>query len=249
MKDIQPGGARGRLRLGGRLLRYALWGAYALGLAAVAATAVLSWRGTRGQQAGSEERPLEGLQVFWTVPDFSLVERSGQSVTLADLRGKVWIATFVYTECKETCPLQTAYMAQLQKDLGAEPDLRFVSITVDPKHDTPEVLREYAKRYGADPERWLFLTGKKSVIHHLAQDGFRLSVQDVEPDEGTQGTSLWPFGPRPAYASHGSKGLVIHSSRLVLVDRHARVRGMYPGTEPDAVQRLKRDAVKLLRGR
>ncbi len=249
MKDIQPEGARGRLRLGGQLLRYALWGGTALGLAAVAATAVVSWRGTGARQAGSEERPLEGLQVFWAVPDFSLVERSGRTVTLADLRGKVWIATFVYTQCKETCPLQTAYMAQLQKDLGAEPDLRFVSITVDPKHDTPKVLREYAKRYGADPERWLFLTGKKSVIHHLAQDGFRLSVQDVEPDEGTQGTSVLPFGPRPAYASHGSKGLVIHSSRIVLVDRQARIRGLYPGTEPDAIGRLRKDVKRLLRER
>jgi protein SCO1/2 len=122
-----------------------------------------------------------------------------------------------------------------------------VSITVDPKHDTPKVLQEYAKRYGADPERWLFLTGEKRTIYHLAQDGFRLAVQD--PGEKGKGDTFWPFGAGPAYASHGSKGLVIHSSRLVLVDRQARTRGYYDGTDLEALKRLRRDVNKLLRER
>ena len=244
MKGIEPEGTREPGRLGGRLLRHALWGASVLGLAAVAAAAVVSWRGTGAWQAGSKERPLEGLQVFWAVPEFSLVERSGRPVTLADLRGKVWIASFVYTECKETCPLQTAHMAQLQRDLAGERDLRFVSITVDPKHDTPAVLSEYAKRYGADPDRWLFLTGDKRAIYRLAKEGFRLSVAD--PDDQAQGVIPWPFGARPAYGTHGSKGIVIHSSRLVLVDREARTRGYYDGTDPEAMKRLGRDVRTLL---
>lgn len=232
---------------GGRRPRYGLW-AILVAVAALAVSAgVVTWQWRILRRSGWEERPLEGLQVFWSVPDFTLVERSGRTVTLEALRGKVWIADFIYTECKETCPLQTAHMAQLERDLAAERDLRFVSITVDPKHDTPEVLREYAKRYGADPERWFFLTGDKHAIFELAQKGFRLSVAD--PEDPGQGAGLWPLSPSPAYASHGSKGLVIHSSRLVLVDRQARIRGLYPGTESDATQRLKRDAVKLLRER
>lgn len=230
-----------------RLLWQSRWAVMGVALAAAVGIAVGKWQSVQTRQVGWEERPLEGLQVFWTVPDFALVERSGRRVTLADLRGKVWIADFIYTECTETCPLQTAYMAQLEKDLAAERDVRLVSITVDPKHDTPEVLRKYAIRYGADPERWLFLTGDKRVIYELAQKGFRLSV--VDPDDQGQGAALWPLAARPAYASHGSKGLVIHSSRIVLVDRQARIRGLYPGTEPDAIQRLKQDAVKLLRER
>ncbi len=231
-----------------RFPRYLLWAILIGALVMAVGAGLARWRGMAAHRE-AQERPLEGLQVFWTVPDFALIERSGRTVTLADLRGKVWIASFIYTECKETCPLQTAHMAQLQRDLAGERDLRFVSITVDPKHDTPEVLREYAERYGADPERWLFLTGEKRAIYHLAEKGFRLAVQDVDGDEQGQSRSLWPFGPRPAYATHGSKGLVIHSSRIVLVDRQARVRGLYPGTEPDAIDRLRKDVKTLLRER
>jgi len=227
------------------ILWHSRWAVMGVALAAVVGIAVGKWQGVRTRQAGWEQRPLEGLQVFWTVPDFSLVERSGRAVTLAELRGKVWIASFIYTQCKETCPLQTAYMAQLQRDLASERDLRLVSISVDPKHDTPKVLREYANRYGADPERWLFLTGDKKAIYRLAQEGFRLSVAD--PEDQVQGAIPWPFGARPAYATHGSKGLVIHSSRLVLVDRQARTRGYYDGTDPEAMKRLHRD-VRILLG-
>ncbi len=169
-------------------------------LAAGLGLAVLAWHWVAGRRAGWDQRPLEGLQVFWTVPDFTLVERSGQAVGLAHLRDKVRIASFIYTQCTETCPLQTAHLAQLQRDLAAEPELRLVSITVDPKHDTPEALREYVKRYGADPERWPFLTGEKHAIYDLAVKGLRLSVAD--PEDQDQGAGLWPFAPRPAYASH-----------------------------------------------
>ena len=229
-----------------RFPRYVLWAVLIGALAIATGAGVAAWQRTAARRGG-EERPLEGLQVFWTLPDFSLVERSGRPITLADLRGKVWIASFIYTKCTETCPLQTAHMARLQRDLVGERDLRLVSITVDPERDTPEALREYADRYGADPERWLFLTGEKRAIYHLAQKGFRLAV--VDPDDQAQGPSFWPFGARPAHASHGSKGLVIHSSRLVLVDRQARTRGFYDGTDAQAVKRLRRDVKTLLRER
>ena len=230
-----------------RLPHFAFWGVLVAALVVVLAAGVVARRWTAPPPGGWDQRPLEGLQVFWAVPDFSLVERSGRHVTLADLLDKVWVASFIYTKCTETCPLQTAHMAQLQRDLAGERELRLVSITVDPERDTPEVLQEYAKRYGADPERWLFLAGEKRAIYRLAQEGFRLSV--VDPDDQGPGTSFWPFVPRPAYASHGSGGLVIHSSRLVLVDRQARTRGFYDGTDPEALKRLRRDARTLLRER
>lgn len=85
---------------------------------------------------------------------------------------------FFYSSCPDVCPLQSARMAHLQRDLADQPDVRLVSISVDPEHDTPEVLRDYAQRFGADPERWLFLTGDKVAIHRLARDGFHLSVAD-----------------------------------------------------------------------
>jgi len=119
------------------------------------------------------------LQALGAVPDFSLTERSGRTVTLADLRDKVWVADFIYTTCTDTCPLQTARLVKLQNEFTQEPDFRLVSISVDPAHDTVAVLRQYADRFAADRERWLFLTGSQSTIYALVRDGFKLDVEDV----------------------------------------------------------------------
>jgi cytochrome oxidase Cu insertion factor (SCO1/SenC/PrrC family) len=122
------------------------------------------------------DRPLDQLGNFGVVPEFTLTERSERRVTRNDLLGRVWVVNFFYASCLDTCPLQSAEMANLQRDLADAPDVRLVSISVDPDHDTPESLRAYAQRFGADPERWLFLTGDKAAIVRLAQDGFHLSV-------------------------------------------------------------------------
>ena len=230
-------------------------------------------------QAGSqEERPLEGLQVFGTVPPFSLIERSGTLVTRDNLMGTVWIVNFFYTHCPDTCPLQTANMARLQRDLKDVKDLHLVSITVDPDRDTPPVLREYADRYGADPARWLFLTGEKKAIYQLAREGFHLGAgfpndQARAPAERLEsrvarnitshltgwdsaqgrirvlelvGRLLVP-SQAWAHAEDFGQGTLPHSSRFVLVDREARIRGYYPGTDDEALQRLRRDVNMLLR--
>jgi protein SCO1/2 len=179
-------------------------------------------------------------RIYGTVPEFSLVERSERPVRLPDLRGKVWIANFFYTQCTDTCPTQTANMAALQNDFAREPDVRFVSISVDPEHDTPEFLRDYAKRYDADPERWLFLTGAKDEIERLAIKGFLLGVVErpfetahVHSD-GTVHIHKTAAGER-----------VMHSSRFVLVDRQARIRGYFRANDAESLQHL-RPALKRL---
>ena len=226
--------------------RLILLGALAAGLAVTAALTLWMAQSSRVGGGSVDERPLEGLQVFGTVPSFSLIERSGQRVTREGLMGKIWIANFIYTNCPDTCPLQTANMAQLQRDLEDVKDLRLVSITVDPEHDTPLVLREYANRYGADPNRWRFLTGEKEAIYRLAHEGFRLSV--VDPEE--RNTRIWFLEPQPVFAHHGEGGKeFIHSSRFVLVDRQARIRGYYQGTDEEALQRLRKDVRTLVRGK
>jgi len=202
------------------------------------------WQGPAIRSWLSGKRPGEALDVFGSVPDFSLIERSGRKMGRSDLAGRVWITNFIYTHCPDTCPLQTAQMAKLQADFAEDKDLRLVSITVDPERDTVLVLSQYAKRYGADPERWLFLTGEKSTIYRLALEGFRLSM--VDPAEGVKS---WFFGPITVLAHHGETGKqFIHSSRFVLVDRQARIRGYYQSAEEDALQRLRRDVRILLRG-
>jgi protein SCO1/2 len=203
------------------------------------------WQGPAIRSWLSGKRAGEALEVFGTVPDFSLIERGGRQVRLSDLAGKVWITNFMYTHCQDTCPLQTAEMAKFQTDFAEEKDLWLVSITVDPVRDTPEVLSRFAKRYGADPERWLFLTGEKKSIYRLALEGFRLSVADPEDKK----TSSHFFEPPPALAHHGETGKqFMHSSRFVLVDRQARIRGYYHSNEEEALLRLRRDVRILLRG-
>ncbi len=189
---------------------------------------------------------LEKLDVYGEVPDFALTERSGRRITRADLMGRIWIANFIYTQCTETCPLQSAQVARLQAEFAGEEDLRLVSITVDPERDTPTVLSRYAERYGADPVRWLFLTGDKRAIYHLAKEGFHLGV--VDPDDQTQAGGLpqW-LGPQPALATHGSKGLIIHSSRFVLVDRQAKIRAYHLPDDEQSLERLRRNVRILVR--
>lgn len=195
--------------------------------------------------SGGGETSLEKLDRYGQVPDFSLVERSRRPVTLQNLRGKIWVANFIYTQCTETCPLQSAKVAQLQSEFSGEPALRLVSITVDPERDTSEVLARYAERYRADPERWLFLTGPKNAIYRLAAVGFKLSV--VDPDDSSQTSGIRFLWPSQAFATHGSKGLVIHSSRFVLVDRQAQIRAYHRPDDEQSLDRLRRNLRTLLR--
>lgn len=240
-----------RDRKRGRLVVVGLLG---LGLAAVAGVATSRWflpeqAGTSwGWRLPGSRRALEKLEVYGQVPDFELTERSGRRIILADLRGRVWIANFMYTNCTETCPLQSAHLARLQAEFAGEPDLRLVSITVDPKHDTPAVLAEYAGRYRADPERWLFLTGPKDAISRLAVEGFHLGV--VGPSSALPALLGRLLGPASAWAhTEDASGPIMHSSRFVLVDRAAWIRGYFDSSDPVALERLRHSVSALLRER
>jgi protein SCO1/2 len=192
------------------------------------------------------ETSLEQLSVYGVVPTFTLTERTGRPVGRDDLRGSVWVANFVYTQCTDTCPLQSQALATVQERFREAAGLRLVSITVDPEHDTLPVLRRYAERYGAT-ERWWFLTGDTRTIYCLAKDGFHLAVIDpaasAPPSCGAVGLRL---GPAAAWASHGSTGLVLHSDRLVLVDRAGRIRAYHAARDPEALTRLAENLRRLL---
>lgn len=191
--------------------------------------ALWKWQAKLQGYGSDDDKPLEGLKAFGAVPDFTLTEKDGREVALSDLKGKIWIVNFIYTNCPDTCPIQSAQMRQIQEDFKFEKDLRLVSITVDPTRDTPEVLSKYAKRFSADPARWFFLTGKKETIHKFAQEGFHLGAVEL------------PHEKRPeSGATH------THSPRFVLVDRSAQIRGYYVSTDADAMTRLRRDLKVLL---
>jgi cytochrome oxidase Cu insertion factor (SCO1/SenC/PrrC family) len=133
------------------------------------------------------------LQRLGEVPDFALLERSGQQVTKTDLLGKVWLASLIFTRCVDECPLVSSHMARLQDAFAAERDARLVSITVDPAYDTPEVLTRYAQRFAAQPERWLFLTGDKATIYRLVREGFHLGLSDPR-EAARSGATVWAQG-------------------------------------------------------
>ncbi len=161
---------------------------------------------------------------YGTVPAFQLVNQNGQPFGSAQLAGKIWIADFVYTTCPGPCPMISSRMSELQKPLEKS-DVHLVSFSVDPDKDTPQVLRGYAEKLQADPARWDFLTGPKSAIYKLSHDGFKLAVSDGSDEQG----------------------IPVHSTRMVLVDRHGQIRGYYDATEADAVTKLIADTNHLLR--
>jgi protein SCO1/2 len=170
--------------------------------------------------------PAAGLGA---IPPFQLTERSGRPVALADLRGSVWVATLFFSRCADTCPLQVARLAALGAGFREASPLRLVAITVDPAHDTPAVLAAYARRLGLDQDRVLLLTGDRAVIADLARRGFHLAVGEVAGPDASGGL------------------LVAHSDRLALVDAAGRLQGTYPSRDPEAMERLHRDLVQVLR--
>lgn len=177
----------------------------------------------------ARSRRGDALPILGSVPEFRLVERSGRTVTDADLAGHPWVANFIFTSCAGVCPTLSASMARLRETLrDTAPDVRSVSLSVDPARDTPAVLQEYARRYGADENGWLFLTGERETLHRLIQDGFRLSVAERSPEEDA-----------------GAGELITHSDRFVLVDARSRIRGYYRLSEPDALPKLVDDVLKL----
>jgi len=165
-----------------------------------------------------------GISSYGAVPHFQLINQEGQPFDSARLTGKIWIADFIYTTCPGPCPMISTRMSELQEPLE-KTDVHLVSFSVDPEKDKPEVLRGYAEKLRADPKRWDFLTGPKSTIYKLSHDDFKLAVSDGSDEAG----------------------IPVHSTRMVLVDRHGEIRGYYEATAADAVTKLLADTSHLLR--
>ncbi len=152
------------------------------------------------------------LPSFGVVPDFQLLDQTGQSfLSKQKLDGHVWVANFIFTNCTGPCPRMSTQMNQVQKAMSGAPDVRYVSFTIDPARDTPEVLAQYGKRYQADPSRWYLLTGTQAELRRLNLDTFHLG--DVN-------------------------GSLEHSTRFVLIDQKSRIRGYYDSSDPENIQKL-----------
>ncbi|MEO1616220.1 MAG: SCO family protein [Planctomycetota bacterium] len=140
---------------------------------------------------------------------FTLTERSGRQVSSEELAGSPYVVSFFFTTCPGPCPMQNKKVQELQEEFEGE-DVRLLSISVDPETDTPEVLSEYAARFGADQDQWLFLTGELDYIRRVGAEIFQQPV---------------------------NKGF--HTEKLVLVDREGKIEGFYSWPEPRQFEKLK----------
>ncbi len=204
-----------------RMLRGLLWGVLALVIVGILAANLRSFVHQKSGTTSESATLLSELAAHQQLPDFSLTDQRGRSLTLAGLRDKIWVADFIFTSCVTICPPMTDEMSKLQDEFPIE-GVYFVSFSVDPERDTPEVLSRYADRYGADHNSWSFLTGEKEAIYQLAYAGFNLAA-------GRQGSEI------------------LHSTRFVLVDRAGQVRGYYDSRSKAHLQQLRQDIQTLLR--
>jgi protein SCO1/2 len=162
------------------------------------------------------------LPVMGPAPSFTLTSQDGTPVALADLRGKVVALTFIYTGCPDICPLLTQKMVQVQEELGTDlgKKIVFVSISLDPEHDTPEVLKDYAQFWGAKTEGWSFLTGSLEAVRDVTRH----------------------YGVFFAIKEDGS---VEHSQLTTLIDADGQMRVQYLGARFDP-EEFRRDLMSLV---
>ncbi len=171
--------------------------------------------------------PAQSLPRFAELPAFSLVDEQGKPFSRHHLDGHVWIVDFVFTTCSSICPRLTTEMQRLTVKSSEEADLRFVSISVDPEHDSPEKLRAYGQSFGADFKRWRWLTGSATEIENTVVSGFKMALSK-EPIAGTDTFNI------------------LHSSKFVLVDGRGFLRGFYDSNSPTERDTLLHDARTLI---
>tara|TARA_Y100001978_G_C23678359_1_gene427677 strand:+ start:503 stop:1087 length:585 start_codon:yes stop_codon:yes gene_type:complete len=165
----------------------------------------------------SEQEPLP---VIGSIPEFEFIDSEGQSVNLNTLKGKVWVADFIFTTCTMACPIMTDNMNTIHKKYKKNDDLRLVSISVYPEYDTPEVLKEYASLYNANTDKWHFLTGKEATVKNVIKNGFKIG--DYED-------------------------IIFHSEKFALVDKNGMIRSYYNGMKTEDMDKLKKDINRLLK--
>lgn len=160
---------------------------------------------TEARAAHREELPMYGA-----IGDFSLTNQNDSAVSLADLRGHVWIGDIIFTRCPGPCLRMTRQMKELQDALPKGSQTRLVSLTTDPEYDTPAILKAYGERNGENSNRWMFLTGTKKGIASLAVDSLKLSAVEKKPEDRESASDLF-----------------VHSTIFVIVDKHAQLRGIF----------------------
>ena len=201
-----------------RRLEVIVWGALCLTVLAIAGAFIYK----------RFEPAAPALPVISPVGEFALTNQFGKPVTAADFHGAPWLANIIFTRCAGPCPTMTKAMKSLQD--VTDPRLRLVTLTTDPDNDSPEALKRYGEKYGADFRRWSFLTGSKKELGRLAVGGLKLTAQEKAAAERESPVDLF-----------------IHSTMFVLIDKDGNLRAAFELDDPDLKSKIARASKALLR--
>ncbi|MEO6282877.1 MAG: SCO family protein [Dyadobacter sp.] len=162
--------------------------------------------------------------IYNTIPAFSFVNQQGDTVSEKIVEGKIYVTDFFFTTCPTICPVMKRQMIKVFQQFKGNPEVMILSHTIDPEHDTPQVLNKFAKDLGIEGTQWQFLTGPKDKIYKIGQESYMSTAKEDKSAEGGY----------------------IHSGAFILVDKEKHVRGMYDGTTEEGTQKLIADMRRLL---
>jgi protein SCO1/2 len=162
--------------------------------------------------------------IYNTIPPFSFTNQYGDTVTEKIVEGKIYVTDFFFTSCPTICPVMKRQMVKVYKEFKDNPDVMILSHTIDPEHDTPEVLNKFAKDLGIEGKQWQFLTGPKEKIYEIGQKSYLSAAQEDKTAEGG----------------------FLHSGAFILIDKDKHIRGMYDGTTEEGTQKLMQGIKSLL---
>jgi protein SCO1/2 len=162
--------------------------------------------------------------IYTTIPDFEFTNQDGKKFTEEDVQGKIYVADFFFTTCPSICPIMKSQMLRIHEKYKGNNEVHIISHSIDPTHDTVEVLKDYAERLEVDTEHWTFLTAEMDYIFEIAQKGYLVSAKE----------------------DADSPGGLLHSGAFILLDKDRRIRGYYDGTVEEDVDQLMQDMDNLL---
>ncbi len=162
--------------------------------------------------------------IYHTIPDFSFTDQDGNVVTQNTFKDKIYIADFFFTTCPTICPIMKTQMLRVYDKYKENPDILILSHTIDPKHDSVEVLHEFAEKLGVSSNVWHFVTGDQDEIYDIGQNSYMVTAGEDKNQPGGY----------------------LHSGAFLLIDKERRIRGIYDGTKAEKVDILMKDIVKLL---
>jgi protein SCO1/2 len=161
---------------------------------------------------------MQFVKKYHSIPDFSLLNQNGDTISQSDYQDKIYVADFFFTTCVTICPVMTDHMAQIQRELQGDPMVKLLSHSVTPEIDSVPQLKKYALEKGVNDSVWNLVTGDREQIYDLARKAYFAAKKDAVGEYG-----------------------MIHTENFVLIDKEKRIRGYYDGTAPDDIERLLQD--------